>query len=394
MRLLYITRYQFYKAKGEIYTFPERGDRFFEKYLDVFDGLDVLGEELKPYLAEEYISDNKLVRLTNRHITVELLPDNAKPYEFLKDIQVKKLLRSAIWNASAVLLKPDSRKGIMAIEICKELKKPYMVDFTADIYSELAMHKNFLRKLYAPVLYRQILAAIREAPFGLYVTEHYLQKKYPIAGKQCGCTDAIVDKPDKSVLSRRKGKIRAHQGQYTLGLIGGYHDIGKGIDTAIQALAMLGRNDVELHILGKGIEADRQRWIRYASHHGVGEQLFFDKPLSNLKDVLAWDDAIDIMVLPSRSEGLPRAIVEAISRACPCIVSNVCSLPELVNVIWLHPPGDSRRMAELVEKMLINKELMLEAAKENFERAKSFTQDVLHVRRNAFFEEFAEYCKR
>jgi len=107
--------------------------------------------------------------------------------------------------------------------------------------------------------------------------------------------------------------------------------------------------------------------------------------------VFKWIDSIDISILPSRSEGLPRSIVESISRACPCVISNVCGMPELVNEKWLHNPEDVDKLAELLSKMIEDKENMLEAARENFNRASDYTLDSVRKKRTAFYNAFKEY---
>lgn len=48
-------------------------------------------------------------------------------------------------------------------------------------------------------------------------------------------------------------------------------------------------------------------------------------------EVFSWLDSIDIYVQPSFMEGLCRSIVEAMSRACPVICTNVGGNYELVS---------------------------------------------------------------
>ena len=49
------------------------------------------------------------------------------------------------------------------------------------------------------------------------------------------------------------------------------------------------------------------------------------------KEVLKWLDNIDIYIHPSYTEGLCRSIIEAMSRACPIICSDVGGNYELVD---------------------------------------------------------------
>lgn len=389
MRLLYISKYQFVEKEDGMYALPAYGDAFWQKYLDVFEGVDVLAEKVKGYL-----NNGTLTKITDERINVIILPENTNPKDFINDKVIKKILRKYIESASAILIKPTNRKGIQAIEIAKSLNKPYMIELTGDLKLTLKNHKNPLKRLYGPIIHRQTLKVIKDCKYGLYVTEKYLQKIYPIAGKQCGCTDTFIPDPEPVTLENRLAKINKldTSTNINIGMVSSYHDNRKGIDTAIEALERIKDKRVILHILGLGTEEDREKWYKFADKRDVREQIVFDSSLSGIEKVLAWNDEMDIIILPSRSEGLPRCIVESLSRACPCILSDVCGMPELVNDKWLHKPGDANKLAELLTNMMQNTQNMVEAANENYERAHDFTQSVLKTRRNGFLKDFLNYA--
>ena len=186
----------------------------------------------------------------------------------------------------------------------------------------------------------------------------------------------------------------SEQDEISIGMVASYHDNRKGLDTALEALALTGNKKNKLHVLGLGTQEDRDKWLNYAEKYNVREQLIFDASLSGIENVLKWNDNMDIIILPSRSEGLPRCIVESLSRACPCVISNVCGMPELVEKKWLHNPDDSKKLALLINEMLSDKELMKNTAKTNFVKSKEFKFDVLKKKRNAFLSEFKEYCEK
>ena len=145
--------------------------------------------------------------------------------------------------------------------------------------------------------------------------------------------------------------------------------------------------------LGKGVKADRDVWMAYANKYGIENKVYFDTPLNSIKDVLKWNDNMDLIILPSRSEGLPRCIIESMSRACPCIVSNVCGLPELIPEEWLHDPGDYNKLSMLIKKMISNKEMMMSSAKENFTHSLDYSFESLRSKRNDFLLKFKKYAQ-
>lgn len=65
--------------------------------------------------------------------------------------------------------------------------------------------------------------------------------------------------------------------------------------------------------------------------------------------------AFDVFVLPSvGSEGLPRAVIEAMAAGVPCIGAEACGIPEILGCGefgLLVPPGDSAALAEAMIKL-------------------------------------------
>ena len=389
MKLLYIGNYMFQKRGDQIYGLPSSSSEFFAKYLFIFDEVRVLGEDIK-----ENLDSKKLVKISLDGLSVRILPRNRSIKDFRNDKQIKRALRDEIKSAQAIIIKPLSRKGIMAIKIAEKLHKPYMIEMTGDIHNALMQSPSKIRRMYAPILYRQIKHTIRNCKYGLYVSKDYLQGEYPIKGKMCGCSDVVLDKSDVSVLERRLEKIDRMQPDDTvqLALIGFYQGNGKGVDTAIRALGRLPEN-FHLSVLGNGTEESRKKWYEYARKYNVNNsRLHFPEPLPSAHDVLLWLDDYDFFVFPTRSEGLPRVLVEAISRGCPCFATNICTMPELLPSECLFQLDDDKKLADLLRLHVADKEWMKQAARINFEHAKDYDVDILKTRRNKFLTEFKEYC--
>ena len=390
MKLLYVSKFMFLKKGNETFALPSCSDSFFQKYLDTFDSVEVLGEEVKSFLDH-----SKLVKMEDKHISVKILPQNATPKDFLNDKQIKKILFEEIQKAEAILIKPSSRKGIMACKIAEKLNKPYMIELTGDIHNALLQNPSRLKRFYAPILYKKIKRGIRNCKYALYVSQTYLQNKYPISGKMFGCADVVLNDFDDEILQLRFDKIEkmSLEKRIDMGLIGFYQGNGKGVDTAIRALARLPKN-FHLSVLGNGTKENRDFWMGYAEKYGVREQLHFCEPLPNVKEVLLWLDNMDFFVLPTRSEGLCRCVVEAMSRGCPCFVTDICTMPELLPKECLHKLDDDEKLSGLVINAVNDKDALKRMAKRNFEKAQEYKFETLKERRNAFLAEFKEYCEK
>lgn len=392
MKLLYISTFLFYKENGKTYGLPANADPFFCKYLDVFDSVRVLGDKLSSYLDTKALSE-----MTNSNITVELLPSNTHPSDFKNDKTIRKILHNEISNADAVLIKPSTRKGMMAIKIAQELGKPYMIEMTGDIHNALRQHPNLLKRLYAPFLYNSIKKAIADAPFGLYVSRDYLQSQFPIKGEMCGCSDVILDFSDSEVLSRRMKLIDSLDSgrQINLALIGFYQGKMKGVDTAIRALAKL-PGHFHLNILGNGTEENRKKWFKYALNHGISNpevRISFPKPLKSYSEVLNWLDTQDFFIFPTLSEGFGRCVAEAMSRGCVCFATNICTMPELLDESCLFPKHNDDILARLILEYSRDKERMKKMAERNYNHSKEYSPEILRKRRNVFLQHFKEYCE-
>lgn len=389
MQLLYISTFMFHKDAEKTYGLPSCADSFFEKYLDTFDSVRVLGEEVKGYLDK-----SALVEIKNEDIQVDILPANTRPKDFIHDRAVKKRLISEIEAADAILIKPASRRGMMAIRIVEKLKKPYMIEMTGDIHNALLQSPSRAKRLYAPLFYRQIRHAIRKCKFALYVSRDYLQGKYPVQGMMCGCSDVVLEPETSDILEKRLRKIDEMQAGETinLALIGFYQGNGKGIDTALRAMSRLPEN-YHLSVLGNGTRESREKWYAYGREQGVRvERLHFSEPLPSAQAVLRWLDEYDFFVLPTRSEGLCRVVAEAMSRGLPCFATNICTMPELLPQECLFELDDDKRLADLLLEFTNDKQRMKRASQVNFEHAKDYAFETLRKRRNAFLGEFKKYC--
>jgi glycosyltransferase involved in cell wall biosynthesis len=90
------------------------------------------------------------------------------------------------------------------------------------------------------------------------------------------------------------------------------------------------------------------------------------------QDALAVLSLMDIYVLPSLSEGVPKSIIEAMALGKPVIATNVGGIPELVRegqTGYLVEPRDSEGLAQSIIKLAINAELRSQFGKRGHEIA-------------------------
>jgi glycosyltransferase involved in cell wall biosynthesis len=124
-----------------------------------------------------------------------------------------------------------------------------------------------------------------------------------------------------------------------------------------------------------------------AEKYSVADKVIFEGSIPHER-IFDYLDDIDIYVQPSKTEGLPRALIEAMSRGCPCIGSNAGGIPELLDNAYIFRSGNVKELVTILANFDVEK--MVKQAKRNFEFSKGYAKEVIETRRNEFFKQFAE----
>jgi glycosyltransferase involved in cell wall biosynthesis len=146
--------------------------------------------------------------------------------------------------------------------------------------------------------------------------------------------------------------LRIPDGAPVVGTIANLHP-RKGLETLVAALPGLCRRwpDLQAVVIGRddGMGASLRR---LAAQTGVEPALHL---LGPRRDALALLRAFDVFVLPSRVEGMPIALLEAMALERPVVVTPVGGVPEVVRhkLEGLHVPvGDSEALARALDYLL------------------------------------------
>jgi glycosyltransferase involved in cell wall biosynthesis len=136
-----------------------------------------------------------------------------------------------------------------------------------------------------------------------------------------------------------------------VGLVARLDHRAKGHIELLQALSLLkDRHTVHALMVGGGRRQEEMQQL--AASLGLAQVVHF---LGNRKDVPRLLAAMDIFVLPSHSEGVSLAVLEAMAAGLPVIVSEVGGLPEIVqheDTGLLIPPKDPEALAQSLARVL------------------------------------------
>jgi glycosyltransferase involved in cell wall biosynthesis len=131
--------------------------------------------------------------------------------------------------------------------------------------------------------------------------------------------DPAAWKPQRSTeLRRGLGLIDAH---LVIGCVGRFNvakDQGNFIAAAARIAAQ--REDCRFMLVGRGVEPGNTELIQWIEATGHAGRFLL---LGERADVAACLGAMDVFVLPSRSEGFPNALGEAMAMGLPCVSTDV-----------------------------------------------------------------------
>lgn len=165
----------------------------------------------------------------------------------------------------------------------------------------------------------------------------------------------------------------------------------KGHRVLLEALARLdraGHRAFTLDIIGPGPERDAL--LALAREHGVADRV-------TLAGLVPWGpalferlDAADLFVLPSLTEGLPRAMLEAMSRGLPAVATRVGGVPDVLEEDALVAPGDPGALAERIRGYMGRPDRLSAASQRCFEGAMRWHPDVMDAAKQAFWRALRE----
>lgn len=399
IKALFVHSHRFTKVGKNYYSSDSFPKAVWSRYLEFFDEIVVLGrKDLTPN------PDISNYSLTSRdRVSFELLDYLEQP---LSDLYYKKRIvqdiKAAIQkhNIKAVIARLPSNISYAAIDACGELNIPYAVEVVGCAYDAIYNYrfspwyniKNLGVKVLAPFLYYKMKSYVSNAKYAIYVTKYFLQNRYPVNENaiSVGVSDVVLPSLNDKVLNQHIEFLNRGNRLLKFGMIGNVDVHYKGYDIALKALSLIKDKipNFKLHLVGGGVGEEVKK---LAKELDILDKLVFAGKLRSGDEVFNFLDTLDVYLHPSRTEGLPRALVEAMGRGCPCLASNVGGIPELLENEYLHNPEDYKTLSTQILNLALSEEKLVEAAKTNFMKAKEYTIDVLSERRKEFWGSFYQY---
>jgi glycosyltransferase involved in cell wall biosynthesis len=264
----------------------------------------------------------------------------------------------------------------------RRYRKGYAVEVLGDPNQVFQVIRHPLRRLWRSLYSRAQRAMIRHATAAMYVSKT-LAQLYPsppgrpaVVVSDVRLTDEVFARPRTFPTAPKPIRL-VH--------VGNMEQPYKGHEYLLKSIAICKQNGVAVKatLVGEG----RQR----PAFEEMSRQLGLEREVG-FKGAVAWGpllfellDAADLFVMCSLTEGLPKALLEAMARGLPAVGSRVGGIPELLSAEVLVPPADERRLAEKIMSLARDPEGLTRLSARNFEEASRYRHELLSRLRVEFY---------
>jgi glycosyltransferase involved in cell wall biosynthesis len=316
------------------------------------------------------------------------------PLQYLKkSVAVRKKIRSFIATEDALICRVPGTLGRIAAYEALKINKKYGVEVAADPFDVFApgSFNHPLRRFLRVLGTNQLKKVVKNASAALYVTKEQLQKRYPVtSGVFQTYASNVVLKSEYLATTSKRHSLKTI---YHLISVGSLDQLYKAPDVLIQAVDIVNKQElgfkVRLTFLGGGKYRDSLVEAKNAT--ASADLIQFPGAVKPFSKVVEYLDDADLFLLVSRTEGLPRALVEAMGRGLPSIGTHIGGIPELLEDQALVPINNALEVAKKITEFIRNADFYNTQAKRNLEFSKDFVWEKLNERRFKFYEEVINF---
>ncbi len=379
-----------YKDKDGIYCNVTLTNEMFARYFTVVDKLYVV---VRTFSVDKTFAEMNMKPLELKNMEVIEAGNFYSIKCFRQKKEFQKTIKGILELTDLGFARMPSQTSNVVLEVAQKMGMKYLVEVGGCAWDSFWNH-GVLGKIVAPYMYLTAKQNIKKASFATYVTKEFLQKRYPNYGVQTNCSNVYLSTTDKDVLIKRIEKIDKMDPLHpVIGQAVNSIDVKyKGEHLIIRTMGELKKKGIiaEFQVVGPGT-GDFLR--SEARKHGVSKQLTIIGTLKK-EEMTNWYKSIDIYVQPSKQEGLPRSVIEAMSTACPAIGSSIAGIPELIDRDYLFNPNDIKQIQNVIVRLLSEKNNMKIQATTNFSKSKEYNIEDIENRRQEVFRAYQETVKR
>jgi len=180
------------------------------------------------------------------------------------------------------------------------------------------------------------------------VTSQFIKEQW-IGRKETDNVEVVY--PPFNIVKYQQAQVSQHldrsQKGFQIGFVGRLSE-EKGVDFLLRAMRIVVDKFPDIHLTIVGTGPLMKNFIGYTKKLRLAENVRFTGHVSNVFTILK---TLDLFVLPSRTEGCPIVILEAMASGLPVIATSVGGNPELVQngeTGILVPFNDEKKLSEAI----------------------------------------------
>lgn len=393
MELLVAADSLFFKTEDEkiwcktIYSY-----NFWKRYLDVFEKVVIVSrtKRVMPNEVEGFL------RVDGPGIRVAELPYLRGMTQYLLNyFSIKKATIAAVKNVDCAIIRLPSVSAFMVLNKYIHLKKPFALEIVADPFDA---YKN--NKIAQFIYTKKLKRAAVQANGVSYVTEFYLQSKYPSSkrlteGQHTEYFESFYSTIDLHESFLYKPRNYSNKEKYTIiHTANSINNYNKGHVTVLQILKKLRQAKIDVSVIFIGDGTIRSKLERLAEKLKIRDYVEFTGLLSSNEDIRNYLIKADLFVFPTKAEGLPRALIEAMSVGLPCLSTPVNGIPELLTNEYLFEPNDVIGFTNKLIDLMKNPIELENMSKDNFYKAKNYIIEKLSGRRREYYSNLKNIAEK
>lgn len=384
-------------TNGEVWVDKQSNREFWTRYLRVFD-------QVRVFARMSYANSvgNKALRSDRPEVQYYGIPDFRGISGIIRNYWIiQKALSKAIKQVDCIIFRAPSPISMVCYRLVAKSGKPFAVELMNNPkthYSKEAMQKWY-QPLVAHFIIHQTKKMCRRANGVSYVTDHVLQELYPSTARTNGESDSYFESSYSTIKLEEKDYqfnpwserrpapvVFVHSGEMV--------DYRKGQNIIIDTVSILKKKGYDIRALFIGGGDKRSEFEAYAAQNGLTEDVEFVGWKSGFSNVQQELLKGHFFLFPSRGEGLPRSIIEAMASGLLCFGSNIDGITELLDPENLVEEFSGEAFAAKIEPFLQDWTKSIRKREEQFQISKKYENSLLSMKRDRFYQKLAACVKR
>jgi glycosyltransferase involved in cell wall biosynthesis len=335
---------------GKIWTYTPPSYAFFDAALTVFDKVRVIARTSD---VAEAPHNARLV--TGPRVELVPVPSYVGPIEYMQRCRsiLRALEECAALDGCFLFRIPSQLAFVLSREL-EKLQRPYAVELLTDPHAFFApgVAPHGLAFLFRPYFRRRSRELCARAVAVNYVTGSLTRAANPPGAGAWSDSLSDVELPGEAFLDLQAQHRESPAPGKPIRIVSvGFLDLlYKGQDVLIKAVARCRERGLDFDLTFVGDGQQRGNLLSLAASLQVADRVHITGALggpAQVRDELA---KAHVFSLPSRAEGIPRALLEAMAAGLPAICSRVGAMADLLETRWVVEPNSVEDLsAKLVD---------------------------------------------